>query len=84
MLRKDVVQVVSKGKFHIYPVSTIDECLAILTGVDAGESNEKENYPPGMVNFLVNNKLEFFAKGLRNFGEEKSEKRDLSENNAQN
>jgi len=41
MLRKDVVQVVSEGKFHIYPVSTIDECLAILTGVDAGESNEK-------------------------------------------
>jgi len=37
MLRKDVVQAVSEGKFHIYPVSTIDECLAILTGVDAGK-----------------------------------------------
>jgi len=39
-----------------------------------GKVMKKGNYPPGMVNFLVNNKLEFFAKGLRDFGEEKTEK----------
>ena len=81
MLRKDVVQTVSEGKFHIYPVSTIDECIAILTGVDTGERDEKGNYPPGTVNFLVNKKLEFLAKGLRAFGGEKTETQELSENN---
>ncbi len=73
MLRKDVVQAVSEGKFHIYPVKSIDDCIAILTGVDAGERDKKGNYPPGTVNFLVNEKLELLAKGLRDFGEEKAE-----------
>ncbi|MEA1971030.1 MAG: ATP-binding protein [Thermodesulfobacteriota bacterium] len=83
MLRKDVVQAVSEGKFHIYPVSTIDECIAILTGVDAGERDEEGNYPPGTTNFLVNEKLEFLAKGLKDFGEKKSETQELPENNTE-
>ena len=47
MLRKDVVQTFAEGKFHTYPVSTIDECIVILTGVDARERDEEKNYPPG-------------------------------------
>ncbi|MBW1997840.1 MAG: AAA family ATPase, partial [Deltaproteobacteria bacterium] len=37
MLRKDVVDAVKKGKFHIYAVKTIDEGIEILTGEKAGE-----------------------------------------------
>ena len=36
MLRRDVVEAVAEGKFHIYPVRTIDEGIEILTGVEAG------------------------------------------------
>ena len=32
MLRQDIVQAATEGKFHIYPVSTIDEGIALLTG----------------------------------------------------
>lgn len=81
MLRKDVVKAVSEGRFHIYPVSTIDECITILTGVDAGERDEEGNYPPDTVNFLVNEKLEFLAKGLEDFGGEEGETREKSGNN---
>src|SRR5512136_3231434 len=37
MLKPEVVQAVKDGKFHIYPVSTIDEGIEMLTGVKAGE-----------------------------------------------
>ena len=33
MLRRDVVDAVRTGKFHIYPVSRIDEGIELLTGV---------------------------------------------------
>lgn len=70
MLRNDVVKAVSRGKFRIYPVETIDEGIAILTGTEAGKIDETGNYPPGTVNFLVNEKLTSLAKGLKDFGEE--------------
>ena len=36
MLRKDVVEAVREGKFHIYAVKTIDQGIEILTGVEGG------------------------------------------------
>jgi lon-related putative ATP-dependent protease len=39
MLRDDIVEAVAKGKFHIYPVATIDQGIEILTGVKAGGRN---------------------------------------------
>ena len=50
MLREDVVQAVREGQFHIWAVSTVDEGIAILTGVEAGERDEKGEYPPDSVN----------------------------------
>jgi len=78
MLRKDVVEAVSESKFHIYPVSTIDEGLTILTGVKAGVTDNSGNYPAGTVNSLVDEKLRSIAKGLKAFGsdETKNEKPD--------
>ena len=39
MLNQDVVDAVSAGKFHIYPVATIDDGLPVLTGVEPGTAN---------------------------------------------
>ncbi len=79
MLRKDVVEAVKKGRFHVYPVKTIDEGIEILTGKKAGERNAKGAYPKGSINYLVDQKLKELAEGLKNFGnnekEEKKEKR---------
>ena len=74
MLRKDIVRSVSEGKFHIYPVSTIDRGMMILTGIEAGEKDKDGNYPPGTVSFLVDEKLKSIAKGLKDFGEEEKKK----------
>jgi hypothetical protein len=36
MLRRDVVEAVEAGKFHVYPIETIDQGIEILTGIEAG------------------------------------------------
>ena len=77
MLRKDVVEGVKKGQFHVYPVKTIDEGIEILTGKKAGEKKADGTYPKGTINYLVNQKLKDLAEGLKSFGdkEEKNEKK---------
>lgn len=67
ILRADVVQAVADGKFHIYPVKTIDEGIAILTGISA--DGMAENY----VNKAVADRLKELALGLKEFaGSEKN------------
>ena len=67
MLRHDVVAAVSAGQFHIFPVSTIDEGISLLTGVPAGELDEAGNYPDDTVNGRVIARLTSFAEMQRAF-----------------
>ena len=60
-LSNEIVEAVKKGEFHIYPISTIDEGIEILTGVEAGQMDGKGNYPEGSINYLVSQKLEKYA-----------------------
>jgi lon-related putative ATP-dependent protease len=76
MLRKDVVEAVKKGKFHVYSVKTIDEGIEILTGKEAGEMKADGTYPEGTINALVNEKLRSLAEGLKEFSEEETADRD--------
>jgi len=80
MLRKDVVKTVEEGKFHIYPVKTIDQGIEILTGVEAGERQEDGRFKEGTVNDLVDKKLRELGTKIKEYeggGEEgaKEEKR---------
>jgi predicted ATP-dependent protease len=68
MLRSEVVEAVRKGKFHIYAVSTIDEGIEILTGVEAGKRKKDGAYTAGSINYLVEKKLQEMADKLRQFG----------------
>ncbi len=65
MLREDVVEAVKNGQFSVYPVSTIDEGIEILTGVKAGERSigaDGNRFPAGTINRLVEDKLRLFAE----------------------
>ena len=57
VLNAEVVKAVRDRKFHIYAVSTIDEGIEVLTGVEAGELGEDEEYPEGTVHYLVEQRL---------------------------
>jgi ATP-dependent Lon protease len=70
MVRKDVVEAVADGRFHIYAVKTIDEGIEILTDRKAGDCRTDGTYPKNTVNCLVNERLKNLAEGLKDFGEE--------------
>jgi lon-related putative ATP-dependent protease len=83
MLRKDVVEAVKEGKFHIYPVKSINQGIEILTGVEGGESLDGGKFKEGTVNDLVDKKLrelgvkikEFEGAGEEGAKEEKKKKK---------
>lgn len=57
MLRQEVIETVTNGKFHIYAVSQIDECLELLTGTPAGEKDAEGKFPEGTVHYKVDQRL---------------------------
>jgi predicted ATP-dependent protease len=67
MLRKDVVEAVKEGKFHIYPVKSINQGIEILTGVEGGESLDGGKFKEGTVNDLVNKKLRELGVKIKEF-----------------
>jgi len=62
MLKDDVVQAVAEGKFHVYPVETVDQGIEMLTGMPAGEQDEQGNYPEQTINGLVQARLTHWAE----------------------
>lgn len=68
VLEDEVVNAVRDGKFHIYPVSTIDEGIEILTGKKGGVRKMDGTYPLGSINYKVYKKLERFARTVASFG----------------
>jgi predicted ATP-dependent protease len=65
MLRRDVIEAVEGGKFHIYAIGTIDEGIEVLTGVPAGERDSAGRYPDTSVNGLVEKKLEEYSERIK-------------------
>jgi len=69
MLKEEVVEAVREGKFHIYPVKTIDQGIEILTGVKAGAKRPDGTFDEGTVNYRVDKHLKALAEQLREFPE---------------
>ena len=67
MLRRDVVDAAAKGRFHVYPVETIDQGIELLTGVAAGDPGAEGNFPAGSVNGRAQATLQEFARNARDF-----------------
>jgi predicted ATP-dependent protease len=81
MLRGDVIEAVTAGKFHIYAVGSIDEGIEILTGVPAGMRDGSLRYPEGTVNYRVEQRLMESSEILRKLGKEEEPPRSDAEGN---
>ena len=82
MLKESVVNAIRQGKFHIWPVRTIDEGIEVLTGMHAGVRLDDGSFEPGSVNALVNQRLRQMAETLQRFGKETPSKTpDAQKNN---
>lgn len=64
MLRTRVREAVQEGRFHIYPVRTVDQGLEILTGLQAGERYDQGGYPEGSLHRRVVSRLAEMADSL--------------------
>lgn len=62
MLKDEVVGAVEKGRFHIYPIETIEEGIEILSGIETGKIQDNGRYPEGTVFYKIDEKLAQYAK----------------------
>ena len=67
MLRKDVLDACAAGRFAVYPIATLNEGIALLTGLAAGVRQDDGTYPPQSVNRRVEDRLRAFASIRRDF-----------------
>ncbi|MGA2732437.1 MAG: ATP-binding protein [Syntrophobacteraceae bacterium] len=70
MLDQEVVDAVAEGKFHIWPVTTVEEGLSILMGMDAGKLQEDGSYPEATVYRKVDDRLKEISEIVRKFAKE--------------
>jgi lon-related putative ATP-dependent protease len=75
MLKKEVVDAVKAGKFHIWAVGHVDEALEILTGQPAGKRLPDGTFEPDTVNFKVDQTLRRLMETARELMKEKEEEK---------
>ena len=81
MLKKEVLEAVEEGKFHIWPISRIEEGIEILSGIPAGELQEDGTYPEGTFFRKVDDRLTELSEIVRKYGKEEDGKQEKSEEN---
>jgi predicted ATP-dependent protease len=69
VLREDVVQAITDGKFSVHAVSTIDDALELLTGAEAGEPDSEGQYPEYSLNGRVQAHLKEIAMRMREYSQ---------------
>ncbi len=67
MLRSDVIEAVASGRFSVWAVRTVDEALALLTGLPAGERGADGSYPGDSVNGRVEAGLDALVARVMSF-----------------
>jgi predicted ATP-dependent protease len=75
MLKQEVVEAVRAGKFHIYPIETIDQGIEVLTGIPVGERQPDGSYPEGTINRRVVDRLKELAEARRKAEAKEGERR---------
>jgi lon-related putative ATP-dependent protease len=66
-LPAEIQEAMAKGRFHLWAVSTIDEGLEVLADMDAGEVNDRGEFPPSSFNGRVRKELLRMAKTIKNY-----------------
>lgn len=62
VLKDEVIEAVREGKFHIYPISHVDEGIEILTGIPSGIRDKNNHYDENTIHGKVYAKLKRFYK----------------------
>lgn len=73
ILKPEVIEAVAQGKFHLHPVSHVDETLEILMGLPAGKPDAEGNYPRESINGKAVARLQEIAEMFEHEEREKGE-----------
>jgi lon-related putative ATP-dependent protease len=73
MLKQEVIEAVRAGQFHVWPISSIEEGVEILTGVEAGRLQPDGTYPAGTVFGKADERLQEIARIVKDFGKAEEE-----------
>ena len=65
MVKPEVRDAVANDRFRIYPVSTVDQAIELLSGLSAGEADDKGRFPKGSFNRQVADRLQSFTRITR-------------------
>jgi lon-related putative ATP-dependent protease len=57
MLKREVVEAVAAGRFHVAAVAHADDAIELLTGLSIGEADAKGEIAEGTINHLVASRL---------------------------
>ncbi|MBI3911735.1 MAG: AAA family ATPase, partial [Armatimonadetes bacterium] len=68
VLRGEVLEAIRAGQFHIWAARTLDEGIALLTGLPAGERGPDGRFPPDTVHGRVQARLEEYVRQLKELG----------------
>ena len=68
MLRRDIIDAVREGKFHIYSVKSIDEGIELLTGTKAGVAGKDGAYPANTIHGMVAKRLNEINEAVKAIG----------------
>jgi lon-related putative ATP-dependent protease len=72
MLKQEVIDSVKEGRFHIWPISTIEEGIEILTGMETGTIQPDGSYPVGTLFRKVDDRIMEIAELVKKFGKEEA------------
>ena len=70
MLKREVIDAVKEGRFHIYPISLVEEGIEILTGIEAGALQPDGTYPEGTLFRKVDDRVNTIANIVKAFGKD--------------
>ncbi|MBM4286910.1 MAG: ATP-dependent protease [Deltaproteobacteria bacterium] len=76
MLKKEIVEAVDSGKFHVWAVKHVDEAIKILTGLPAGQPLPEGGFEAGSLNQRVDQKLREMMEISRKLMKEEEGKKD--------
>jgi lon-related putative ATP-dependent protease len=73
MLKQEVIDSVREGRFHVWPISTIEEGIPVLTDMEAGVLQPDGRYPEGTFFRKVDDRLVELGEIVRKFAKEGDE-----------
>jgi len=77
VLKKEVIDAVIEGKFHIYGISSVDQALEIMMDKKAGKISKRGKFPRGSINYKVLERLRDIAEiGSEEEHEEKDKEKE--------